>query len=87
MIAVDRKSPYFCEKCNYFLAIESVQDVEATLYLAYPQTLITLAEGHIFSDYLKKIGDYTLASYKRLDKTQIKLKIHSGSLRVVAVYK
>jgi hypothetical protein len=55
--------------------------------LVYPQTSITLTEGHFLSDFLAKINDYTVATYNRLEKTQISIRVYSGSLKVMAVYK
>lgn len=55
--------------------------------MVYPQTTITLTEGHFLSDYLAKKDDYTLATYNRLEKTQVSIKVHSGSVNIMAVYK
>ena len=86
-LAVDTKHALFCDKCSYFLAIEALKNTEATLYLVYPQTTVTLTEAHFLSDFLAKKGDYTLATYNRLEKTQLSIKVHSGSVSIMAVYK
>jgi len=86
-LSVDSSSPYFCEKCHYFIAIEALKATEATLYLVYPQTTVTLTEGHFLSDYLPKKYGYTIATYNRIEKTQISIRVYSGSLKVMAVYK
>ncbi len=64
-----------------------MKNTEATLYLVYPQTSITLTEGHFLSDHLAKSLDFTIATYKRIEKTQFKLRVYSGSLKLYTFYK
>ena len=86
-LAVDSSHSLFCTKCSYFLAVEALKNTEATLYLVYPQTTVTLTDGHFLNDFLPKKGDYTLATYNRLEKAQLSVKVHSGSISIVAAYK
>jgi len=48
------------------LAVEGIQNTEATLYLTYPQTIIPLLAGKVLSDFILKKSDFTLASYNRI---------------------
>lgn len=41
----------------------------------------------LLSDYLPKKSDYTLASYNKVGKTQIRIKVYKGTLNIVAIFK
>jgi len=84
---VDSRHKMFCSNCDYLLAVEALQNTEATLYLAYSQTIITLYPKRYLHDHLENIYDYTLVKYKGFQKIKLALDLHQGAVKVSAFYK
>jgi len=41
----------------------------------------------VFSDFIAKKNDYTLASYNNLEQTQLQIKVHQGEVSIQISYK
>jgi hypothetical protein len=73
--------------CYYFVAAEALSTTFSTIYLVYPQTVVPLLRNKFFSDFIAKKDEQTLAAYNSVEKTQLKITVHSGELEITARFK
>ena len=86
-LTVTKDDKIYCNYCHYFLAVEAIANTEATIYLAYAETIVTLVPNRHLHDYLPKKGDYSLVKYKGHEKLGIEITVHTGAIAVNAFYK
>lgn len=68
------------------MAVLALQNTEGTIVLASPINVITLPKDKYFSDSFSKKGSNTILSYKRIEKTNLKVTVHKGQIEIVAQY-
>lgn len=87
VLSIDKTSSIFCANCHYILAVEALKSSFSTLVLAYPMSLVTLAENKFLSDELHLKNDILYLAYKRVEKTKLKVSVHKGAIEISAFYK